>query len=257
MTWDEVKELAPLYAIGALDLQTAQTVEDFLRDATSEQKREFAEWGEVAAFLPVALPQAEVPSHLKGLLLKRIATNELTDLPPQSGSTAKVLPFQAKRRLESQVPRWLLLAATVALAFTSTFLAWRNVTLSNQVYSLQNLVDDFFSSQTRVISMAGVETPKANAKVLWNTQTQTWEVHVYNLPAPPSDKDYQLWFVTKNAKINAAVFRTDEKGSQIISLSVPPEALNDLAATAVTLEPKGGSPQPTGKFYLMATISST
>jgi anti-sigma-K factor RskA len=90
--------------------------------------------------------------------------------------------------------------------------------------------------------------------VLWDTRTQTWKVYVHNLPPPPTDKDYQLWYVTKEAKINAAVFRTNEKGSRELSLSLPPEALRGLAATAVTLEPKGGSPQPTGKFYLMAAI---
>lgn len=254
MTWDEVKELAPHYAIGALDLRTAQTVENFLRDATSEQKREFAGWSDVAAFLPVALPQAEVPTHLKGLLLKRVAANELTGLAPQSGSAAKVLPFHTKRRLEAQTPRWLLLAATVALAFTSAILIWQNVRLSNQVGSQQSLIDDVLSAKTRVISMTGVETPQANAKVLWDTQAQTWEVHIHNLPAPPSDKDYQLWYVTKDAKINAAVFRTDEKGNHKLSLSLPPEARKGLAATAVTLEPKGGSPQPTSNFYLLATI---
>jgi anti-sigma-K factor RskA len=254
MTWDEVKELAPFYAVGALDLKTAKAVEDFLRDATLQQKNEFAEWSDVAALLPVALPQTEVPSHLKGLLLKRIVANEFTGLSSHSASTAKVLPFQPKRRSTAQTPRWLLLAATVALAFTSAFLVWQNSRLSGQLSDMQSQLDGLLSPDTRVISMAGVETPQASAKVLWDTRTQTWKVYVHNLPPPPTDKDYQLWYVTKEAKINAAVFRTNEKGSRELSLSLPPEALRGLAATAVTLEPKGGSPQPTGKFYLMAAI---
>lgn len=254
MTWDEAKELAPFYAVGALDLKTTLAVEDFLRNAASWQKSAFAEWNEVVTFLPSALPQPEVSSHLKGLLLKRIATNEFSGSSPQPAPVAKVLAFQPKRRSETQRPRWLLMAATVALAFTSAFLAWQNLRLSNRLGDLQNLVDDFLLSSTRVISMTGIETPRANAKVLWDTRTQTWKVYVRNLPAPPSDKDYQLWYVTKDAKINAAVFRTDERGNSQLSLSLPPEALNGLAATAITLEPKGGSPQPTGKFYLMATI---
>lgn len=254
MTWDEVKELAPFYAVGALDLKTAQVVEGFLRHATQQQKREFAEWSDVAALLPAALPRTEVPSHLKGLLLKRIVANEFTDLSSHPASSTKVLPFQPKRRSTAQPPRWLLLAAAIALAFTSAFLAWQNSRLSGQLGNLQSQMDALLSPNTRIISMAGVETPQANAKVLWDTKTQTWTVYVRNLPPPPKDKDYQLWYVTKEAKINAAVFRTDERGSRELSLSLPPEALQGLAATAVTLEPKGGSPQPTGKFYLMAAI---
>jgi anti-sigma-K factor RskA len=98
----------------------------------------------------------------------------------------------------------------------------------------------------------GEETPQANAKVVWNKNARQWAIYIFDLPAPPSDMDYQLWYVTKNAKISAAVFRTDERGRTVLNLTPPPDALADLAATAVTLEPRGGSPQPTGKFYLKA-----
>ena len=102
--------------------------------------------------------------------------------------------------------------------------------------------------------MVGDETPQANAKVVWDTKAQQWAIYIFDLPAPPSDKDYQLWYVTQNEKISAAVFRTDEQGQSVLKLTLPPEALVGLAATAVTLEPRGGSPQPTGKFYLKASI---
>ena len=41
MTWDEVKELAPLYAIGALDEETALAVEVSLQDATPDEQTRF------------------------------------------------------------------------------------------------------------------------------------------------------------------------------------------------------------------------
>ena len=85
-------------------------------------------------------------------------------------------------------------------------------------------------------------------------QTQRWVIYIFDLPTPPSDKDYQLWYVTAKAKINARVFSTDEQGRAYFKLTLPSEALSGLAATAMTLEPKGGSPQPTGKFYLKASI---
>jgi len=264
MTWDEVKELGPLYAIGALDQETARTVETFLRDATPAQQSEFAQWQEIAALLPSSLPQTEVPARLKTDLMQRIANGE----PKVSerkvttySSTGKALPFQSQPKTRRPVQRWLLMAATIALALSSGYLAWQNYKITEQLSDsnfkldkLQQQFEAFLSPSTRVISMSGVETPQAHAKVVWNTDTQTWEVHIKNLPAPPSDKDYQLWYVTADAKINAAVFRTGENGRLELKLNVPPEALNGLAATAVTLEPKGGSPQPTGKFYLMAKI---
>ncbi len=47
--------------------------------------------------------------------------------------------------------------------------------------------------------------------------------------------------LTKNAKISAAVFRTDEDGRTVLKLTLPPDALADMAVTAVTLEPNGES----------------
>ncbi|HQR31615.1 MAG TPA: anti-sigma factor [Blastocatellia bacterium] len=259
MTWEEVKELGPLYAIGALESEQMQQVENFLRQATAEQQREFAQWQEVAALMPLSLPQATPSANLKNILLSQLASQG-NGFDPQRAEETKILPFRSKQRVSPQVQRWLL-AASIVLMSSTAYLAWQNYQIVNQLRTselqlstLQRQFENFLSPSTKVISMNGVETPGAHAKVVWNTETQTWEVHIKNLPAPPTDKDYQLWYVTADAKINAAVFRTGANGSLELNLTIPPEALKGLAATAVTLEPKGGSVQPTGKFYLMAKI---
>jgi anti-sigma-K factor RskA len=304
MTWDEVKDLAPLYAIGALDEETARAVEVSLLDATPEQQRVVAQWHDVAALLPQALPIQTPPAYLKERLLSRIAAEgEITQAEIAVGESAiaegaescetpigmaveeytivkgnegiaeqtvkKVLPFVAPRRIESKTQRWLLIAATAMLAFTSAYLFGQNAKLAREQdewkQKVDNIVrerdewkqkvDNIVSPTTRVIAMASNEVPGANAKVVWDTKEQRWVIYIFNLPAPPSDKQYQLWYVTNNAKISAAVFSTDPQGQTVLKLTLPPDALTGLAATAVTLEPKGGSPQPTSdKFYLIAKI---
>jgi anti-sigma-K factor RskA len=176
----------------------------------------------------------------------------------------KVLPFAPPRRLESLKSgnaRWLLIAATALLACTSTYLVGQNIKLAREREELSRERDAYrrnfdamLSSTTKVIAMAGDASPQANAKVLWDTKAHEWVIYIFDLPTPPSDKDYQLWYVTKDAKISAAVFRTDAKGRSVLKLRLPPSALASLAATAVTLEPKGGSPQPTSKIYLIGAI---
>lgn len=254
MTWDEVKELGPLYAIGALDSETALKVEEFLRHATKDQQSEITEWREVATLLPMGLPQVQAPFFLKERLLTRIGQEGAPPYALQSGSSAKVLQFQPQPRVQKRAPQWLAIAAAIMLACTSAFLAWKNSLLSGQLNLAEGQVKEFLSSDTQIISMAGVEAPQATAKVVWNKKSQTWKVYVNNLPVPSSDKDYQLWYVTKDAKINAKVFSPNAQGGAELDLSLPPEAIQGLAATAVTLEPKGGSSQPTGKFYLLAEI---
>jgi anti-sigma-K factor RskA len=279
MTWKKVKAIAPLYVIGALDEKTAHDVEAALHSATPEQQRVFARWREVAALLPQALPLQTPPNYLRERLLNRIAeetrqtpieiaVEESTLKEIAERDEKKVLPFVQPRRAESRTVRRLLIAATALLALTSTYLFTQNAklarerddlshernSLSEELAAWRRQVDDIVSPRTRVIAMVGDETPQANAKVIWDSKAQQWAIYIFDLPAPPSDKDYQLWYVTKNAKISAKVFSTDGQGQAVLKLTLPPNALAGLAATAVTLEPKGGSPQPTGKFYLKASI---
>jgi anti-sigma-K factor RskA len=269
MTWDEVKELAPLYVIGALDEKTARDLEASLYSATPEQRRDIARWRDVAAVLPQALPLQTPPDHIKERLLNRIAEEKqktpveisLEESALEKMAEKKVLPFVQPRRAESMTTRWLLIAATALLAFTSAYLYEQNSklarerdNLSQELSGWKRQFDHVVSPRTRVIAMIGDETPQANAKVVWDTKAQQWAIYIFDLPAPPSDREYQLWYVTEKSKISAAVFRTDEQGRTVLKLTLPPEALAGLAATAVTLEPKGGSPQPTGKFYLKASI---
>jgi len=312
MTWDEVKELAPLYVIGALDEETERGVEASLRDASPEQQRIVAQWHDVAALLPQALPLQTPPDHIKELLLSRIAAESLKtpvevvveesaaefqktpveivaeESAAESQKTPieiaveesvaeemaeqaekKVLPFAPTRWIESRAARGLLIAATALLAFTSAYLfgqnaklarereeiSTENARLARERDEISNELENWKQSTTKIFAMAGAETPQANAKVMWDTKTQQWVVYIFDLPTPPSDKDYQLWYVTKKeAKISASVFSTDARGRTVLKLELPPAALAGLAATAVTLEPKGGSVQPTGKFYLIAKI---
>jgi anti-sigma-K factor RskA len=272
MKWKKLKEMAPLYVIGALDEKTAKEVEASMRSATPLQQSVVARWRDVAALLPQALPLQSPSDYLKERLLNRIA--EETQQTPieiaveESASEElaerdenNVLPFVQPRRAKSMTARWLLIAATALLAFTAGYLFKKNADLARErddllkkMAALGGQVDEIVSPRTRIIAMVGEEIPQANAKVFWDTKAQQWAIYIFDLPVPPSDKDYQLWYVTKNAKISAAVFRTDEQGRTVLKLTLPPDALADLAATAVTLEPSGGSPQPTGKFYLKASI---
>jgi len=267
MTRDEAKELFPLYAIGGLDADEVREVEVYLRDASADEKAELSEWREVAGMLPLGLPEIAPPDHLRVRLLDRIAQDG-----PAIGTTAKILPFTTARKPAPNAQRWLLMAASILLACTSAFLFWRNSQVVGErevlVAERDRIAEELererrekaeiyasLNAASKIVPMAGQETPQANAKVVWDTKEQVWKVFIVNLPAPPSDKDYQLWYVTNKAhKISAQIFRPESHGHTVLTLTLPREALAGLAATAVTLEPKGGSLQPTGKFYLMGPI---
>ena len=111
------------------------------------------------------------------------------------------------------------------------------------------------SAGVRVVDLAGQGTTvQASGRIFWDRQQMRWLFSVRNLPPADADKDYQLWFVPKSGNpINARVFNTAADGSLSIEVPVPNEAV-DLKAAAVTIEPRGGRPQPTGPFALLGAM---
>jgi anti-sigma-K factor RskA len=72
--------------------------------------------------------------------------------------------------------------------------------------------------------------------------------YAYGLPALPPDRDYQLWWIEDGRPVSAGVLPVDRRGSG--TLEVPAVPFDRLQVWAVTIEPKGGVPQPTGEMVL-------
>lgn len=268
-------EWAALYAIGALDGEELREFENYLRTASAEEKRELQELTEVSAMMPLALPQPPVPTHVKGRLMARVR-EEIEELEPRP-TPAKVLEF-TPRRERFGFFNWFnwqpaLTAATLLLAITSGLLLWQNSKVSRerdqlaqQVTELSQLnvatqqqLDNLVTQTTKFVSLSGKEAPNANAKVFWDTTRNEWVVYIFNLPAAPADKDYQLWYIVKDKTappVSAKVFGTDAQGRTELRLHVPQNVAPNLAATAITLERKGGSDKPTSGLYLVGQIGA-
>ena len=75
----------------------------------------------------------------------------------------------------------------------------------------------------------------------------------FNLPPDPEGKDYQLWAIAGGKPVSAGVFSVSAEGSALVPLLQFPTQ-GSVAAFAVTLEPAGGVPQPSGDMVLIGTI---
>jgi anti-sigma-K factor RskA len=73
------------------------------------------------------------------------------------------------------------------------------------------------------------------------------------MPALKAGRTYQLWIVTAKATVSAGTFEAvNGVGVMRASFTVTPE---NLRAIAVTEEPAGGVPQPTGETIISVTNS--
>jgi len=111
------------------------------------------------------------------------------------------------------------------------------------------------SSDVRVVDLAGQgATPQAGARIFLDQSARKLYVYVRRLPPAPSGRTYQLWFVPKAGNpVSATVFNTSQQGSSLSEVAVPQD-VGDLSAAAVTTEPAGGLPQPSGPYALLGKL---
>lgn len=109
----------------------------------------------------------------------------------------------------------------------------------------------------RVVSMSGSgPQPQAAARIFWDEPNGIWHVYLANMKPSDPGRTYQLWFITPDEKkISAAIFDIGRNGSGEIVVRVPRE-LGRIAVAAVTEEPSGGVPQPTGAIQLVGKLDT-
>jgi anti-sigma-K factor RskA len=102
------------------------------------------------------------------------------------------------------------------------------------------------------IDLAGQPAaPRASALALWSRQ-RGMVFTASNLPTLPAGRVYQVWVVTGSGPISAGLLEPDASGGGLRVFSTPPD-IPAPVAVAVTLEPAGGVPAPTGEKVLIGT----
>jgi anti-sigma-K factor RskA len=259
MRCDEMKDLLPLQAAGVLEAQEEAAVRGHLEDGCPHCAAEFAAARETLGFLPFSLPVEEPSPMAKARLMEAVRR--------EAG------PARAPWRVS-----WMgaaatsLAAASAAALLTGTLMVRRHgaetadlraeivrqreatAALRRQILEARQSIRLVSSPGVLVVDLAGQgERAGATARVFWDRGGDRWQLYAANLPPPESGKIYQLWLITATAKISAGTFETGTAGEASGSVALPPDAGPVLAA-AVTDEPPGGSPQPTGSILLLGKV---
>lgn len=106
-----------------------------------------------------------------------------------------------------------------------------------------------------VTVLAGTnEAPQARARLVYDKRTGSAVFSAANLPHAPAGKEYQLWYIADGKPLPGGVFNTDASGRAFLRDRVPVAGRN-ASIFAVTLEPTGGLPAPTGAKFLLGSAS--
>ena len=247
---EEYQELVVVYALGTLDDQERQKLESHLASGCDTCESALREARLVADDLVYAIAPVAPSAEVRERLLERV----------RQDASARTSSQRSRRGI------WLPLAtaASVALAIGLTFhvLSLRQIIeqerrarfeLEERLARAQESIGAFTSPDIQTVSLTGQgPTPGAKARAFVDPANRRLFLYVYDLPAPPVGRTYQLWVIVDGTPVSVGTFGVDPSGNARLD-SEPLPAFAGAVTVAVTEEPEGGVPQPTGPMVLLGS----
>ncbi len=265
---EALHELSGLYVLGALSLEDRALFDAHLR-VCAECRQEVGSFAPVVQGLAQAVPAVAPPSELR----KRVLRAVVGDQPEE--------PASRPQTNSGSRAGWLAAAAGLLLAAALGYATWdrqqrigdlegrlRDVTARAEALEAQVAdarrdtriaqahLDILMSPDLARVDLVGEPAaPTASGRAYWS-RSRGLVFTASNLPALPPGRTYQLWVVTAQAPISAGLVQPDPSGNVSVTFQTPPDLPQPLAM-ALTIEPEGGVPAPTGPRYLIGTPSRT
>lgn len=263
-------ELIPAYALGALDGDDLRELESHLEAGCADCRRQLDFWQGDLEELAASVPPVEPSPETRRRILRLAGV-------PAAGPPPAIPRPAAPRRAPDRPWRWLALPAAALLAL-SVWSGWRVVDLGKEVRGLRAERDRLArqtaaldrelglaraeaermaatlaivsAPESRTIQLAGLgPAPGAAGRTFVDPEGGRAVFYGFDLPALSADKTYQLWWIAEGRPVSAGTFQADPGGNARLAVDRVEDA-GAIQAWAVTIEPAGGVPQPTGEMVL-------
>jgi anti-sigma-K factor RskA len=217
---NHVIDMLPDFVLEVLSDDETNQVIDHLSGCPTCQA-ELARLQRVADEIPLALVQTSPPPALKSRLMEAIHAKQ---------------EFWQKLGQSLRMPLPAIGLALIAILALGNLLLWRQL----NVNSLQDAVS------MRVVALANNEnSPGAVGTLVMDPRGKYGTLVVDNLALLTPDRQYQVWLIKGDARTSGGLFSVNYEGYASLEISAPlPLASYD--SLGISVEPSGGSPQPTG-----------
>lgn len=262
----QFEEIFDEYVLGALEGEEKRTLDAHLSTCAG-CGRKLEEARERLALMAFAAPPTRPSPAVKDRLMRQVA----------AATRLRFTPAPVRKR--SGFWGWgvpVFAVAAVVLAIITGFLAHRNALIEARLKTLeaseaqfmaaekqeragmaraQSIMDVLTSPATLKVSLVPAQAhPAPQGKAFFNPE-KGLVFYAADLPQLPAGRTYQLWLVpTHGNPLSAGIFATDAQGNGEVLLPPLPRGVS-AKAFAVTIEPAGGEPQPTGKKVLIGAVS--
>ncbi len=241
------------YLLGSLDEVSTERLQRHSEEC-QECRSELRELAETLHSLPLALePVAPAPELKEGLLAKVLSGDQ--PQPAPSGQS------RVKRWRYAAVAAGILVALLAGLVFQGRRISREKdlhiASLLAEIDELRNAnaslilkVDSLSRPTVRFFNLAGLtgfEGSSASAFVL--PEEGRISLFFHELPAIESNQEFQLWVIEEGQPPHPSEAFDAVGPVTEVEVALPIDATR-VKVLAVTIEPAGGSPQPTGSMVL-------
>jgi anti-sigma-K factor RskA len=247
MSHADLEQLAAGYVLGALEPDDEQAFSRHLNDCQLCQA-EVGELESVVGELAYAVPQVEPPKALRNAIRREVG-----------------LTRRRRALLSLRLPTTPLLPR-VAMAFSLVailVLGFWNFSLRNELsleHRRQQLIEQALqvaAAPSGRVELAPTGGGPARATLLVRQDTSEGALIVAQMPDLPSGKVWQFWVVPPGkGPADAEPGRIWVSGEAAAAVPLGKLPMFTGATFAVTDEPSGGSPHPTGQIVIMGTQST-
>ena len=109
----------------------------------------------------------------------------------------------------------------------------------------------------RAIAITGTPVqPEAHGKLIADPGGNSALLVTSDLKPLPPEQVYQFWLIRGDVPVSGGLFTVDTGGRGILRVESD-EAVESFDAIGVSIEPVGGSPQPTGPIVMLGKLSES
>jgi len=260
-----IEELLPFYALDALTDEERELVDSYLAEHP-EAREQMKDLHTGASAVPYGVSPVVPPRKVKESLMARVNADAKARVY-SSARRQPSRPFLRGVRGENILRTFTLGVATLAIVWVIILNAQisqlRNEifdlheTLAAQSNSLEQIIANLPKSPPSnviTVSLKGTNIqPRAHGQLVVDPNEQSAILIISGLPKLEANKTYQVWLINGGAPVSAGLLSIDENGQGVVIVTSN-ESIGSFKSLGISVEPEGGSPQPTGDIVVLSDI---
>jgi anti-sigma-K factor RskA len=265
MSHEQALELAGLYALDALTPDERAAVDAHIASCTRDHS-EFATLGGLAPALAAVADPLDAPGSLKDNILAAyradVAPKAVPATAPAPTPLTQPVVATTTRPRRWQAPTWMGWAAAAVAIVLLAVVSVYGLNLRQQADQARTRADQLAAavaamtapgSEVAILHGSGAASGVSGFVAFPTSTTGQGYMVVTDVPPLPTDKTYQAWYITDGTPTSAGTMTADASGSIVVSGLEP---LDGAQVVAVTVEPDGGSDQPTSDPIIVGTVTT-